>query len=63
MVKERRPRCWGGRWEEMEEIGRGGQGRAYSVRDNQTNSTGWVLKELHQRDSASSKRRGRFSER
>lgn len=58
MVQKRQR--WGGRWEEIQLIGRGGQGRAYLVRDNQTNSTGWVLKELHNPRKVNSKRRGRF---
>lgn len=65
MVRNRNRRRWGGRWEEIRELGRGGQGRAYLVRDMDTNdmnadSTGWVLKELHNPHNARRKRRGRF---
>jgi serine/threonine protein kinase len=58
--RRKRPLRWGEHWEEIKLLGRGGQGRAYLVRDRRDDSTGWVLKELHNPKGVGPKRRGRF---
>lgn len=40
----------GGRWEIVESIGEGGQGRTFRVRDLTTKSTNWILKKLKNRN-------------
>ncbi|MGH3556441.1 protein kinase domain-containing protein [Mycobacterium sp.] len=60
MARQRSPRRWGDRWEEVKLLGQGGQGSAYSVRDLRENSTGWVLKALHNPNRVGHKRRSRF---